>query len=217
MSNGCARNMAGRALWFPIRNFRAESADATMPFLKMIVDRLEAGEGVVMHCAHGQGRAGTMAVCVLMMFGASTDDALRTRRRPSIRRRPGRQGSQWALVEDVASATQSGRGPGRPAVDLDDRPGGVARRRTRQVQGGADDLGRLTATLERDRGLGPSVEGVEVPGLADVGQERPGHDPVDPHGRPEHVGERHGQGVETGLGRAVRHLGGVAAGSTTCC
>ena len=71
-------NKAGRALWFPIRDFRAESAAATMPFLQMIVARLEAGEGVVMHCAMGQGRAGTMAVCLLMMLGASMDDALRT-------------------------------------------------------------------------------------------------------------------------------------------
>jgi protein-tyrosine phosphatase len=104
-------NMPGRALWFPIRNFRAESADATTPFLKMIVDRLEAGEGVVMHCTHGQGRAGTMAVCVLMMLGASSDEALQTV--AAHRFGAGPAGSaQWALVEDVASATRSGRGPG---------------------------------------------------------------------------------------------------------
>jgi protein-tyrosine phosphatase len=96
-------NKAGRALWFPIRNFRAESADATMPFLQMIVDRLEAGEGVVMHCALGQGRAGTMAVCLLMMLGATQDEALRTV--AANRFAAGPAGSwQWSLVEDVASA-----------------------------------------------------------------------------------------------------------------
>ena len=100
-------NKAGRALWFPIRNFRAESADATMPFLRMIVERLEAGEGVVMHCAFGQGRAGTLAVCLLMMLGASPDEALGTVAANRIAAGPA-SSSQWALVEDVALALRSG-------------------------------------------------------------------------------------------------------------
>jgi protein-tyrosine phosphatase len=93
-------NQPGRALWFPIRNFHAESADATMPFLQMIVDRFERGEGVVMHCAMGQGRAGTMAVCLLLMLGAAPDDALQTVARHRLYAGPG-EGSQWALVDDV--------------------------------------------------------------------------------------------------------------------
>ncbi|MFP5487249.1 MAG: tyrosine-protein phosphatase [Acidimicrobiia bacterium] len=94
-------NQPGRALWFPIRNFRAESAAATMPFLRMIVDRLDGGEGVVMHCAMGQGRAGTMAVCLLMMLGATRDDALQTVAAHRTFAGPG-ESSQWALVDDVA-------------------------------------------------------------------------------------------------------------------
>jgi hypothetical protein len=93
-----------RALWFPIRNFHAESADATLPFLTMIVERLEHGEGVVMHCALGQGRAGTMAVCVLMMLGASQDEALQVVAGHRVFAGPG-DSSQWALVDDVARAT----------------------------------------------------------------------------------------------------------------
>lgn len=99
-------NKAGRALWFPIRNFRAESADATIPFLRMIVDRLEAGEGVVMHCALGQGRAGTMAVCLLMMLGATSEDALRTVAANRIAAGPAGNW-QWSLVEGVARAVSS--------------------------------------------------------------------------------------------------------------
>lgn len=91
----------GRALWFPIRNFHAESAAATMPFLRMIVDRLADGQGVVMHCAMGQGRAGTMAVCVLMMLGATEDEALQTVASSRVFAGPG-ESSQWALVDDVA-------------------------------------------------------------------------------------------------------------------
>ena len=99
-------NKAGRALWFPIRNFRAESADATIPFLRMIVERLEAGEGVVMHCALGQGRAGTMAVCLLMMLGATSEDALRSVAANRIAAGPAGNW-QWSLVEGVARAVSS--------------------------------------------------------------------------------------------------------------
>jgi protein-tyrosine phosphatase len=97
----------GRALWFPIRNFRAESADATMPFLQMLVDRVERGEGVVMHCQMGQGRAGTMAVCLLMMLGATQDEALQTVAAHRLYAGPA-EGSQWALVDDIERALAAG-------------------------------------------------------------------------------------------------------------
>lgn len=96
-------NQGERALWFPIRNFDAESADATMPFLELVVERLERGERVLMHCALGQGRAGTMAVCLLVMLGAPLDEALRTVAAHRTFAGPG-DGSQWRLVEDVARA-----------------------------------------------------------------------------------------------------------------
>ena len=91
----------GRALWFPIRNFHAESADATLPLLDLVVERLERGEGVVMHCAMGQGRAGTMGVCLLMRLGATSDEALGTVAAHRMFAGPG-DGAQWALVDDIA-------------------------------------------------------------------------------------------------------------------
>jgi len=97
------RNQPERALWFPIRNFHAESADATMPFLQMVIDRLESRQGVMMHCALGQGRAGTMAVCVLMILGATQDDALRTVAAHRAFAGPA-EPSQWALVDDIERA-----------------------------------------------------------------------------------------------------------------
>lgn len=100
-------NQPDRALWFPIRNFGAESADATMPLLDMIVDRLEAGEGVVMHCAMGQGRAGTMAACLLMRLGAGRDEALQTVAAHRVFAGPQDQ-SQWAMIDDVARALGAG-------------------------------------------------------------------------------------------------------------
>lgn len=94
-------NRDGRSLWFPIRNFHAESADATTPLLQMVIERLERGEGVIMHCAMGQGRAGTMAVCLLMLLGATRDDALVTVAEHRVFAGPG-EWSQWALVDDLA-------------------------------------------------------------------------------------------------------------------
>jgi protein-tyrosine phosphatase len=95
-------NMGTRAIWYPIQNFHAPSARSVMPVVRMITDRLERGEGVVMHCAAGQGRAGTMATCVLMALGASTADAVRTIATHRVFAGPA-SASQWALVEGVAA------------------------------------------------------------------------------------------------------------------
>lgn len=94
-------NKGGRALWYPIRNFSAPPAATIVPFLRMITTRLGAGEGVIMHCAMGQGRAGTIAVCVLTMLGASLDDALETVAAHRLYAGPG-EPSQWALVRGIA-------------------------------------------------------------------------------------------------------------------
>jgi protein-tyrosine phosphatase len=99
---GWLRAHLGReAIWFPIPNFSAPSARSAMPVVRMIVDRLDAGEGVVMHCAAGQGRAGTMAVCVLLAMGETAEDAVRTVATHRVFGGPGNV-SQWALVEGVA-------------------------------------------------------------------------------------------------------------------
>jgi len=95
-------NMGDRAIWYPIQNFHAPSARSVLPVVHMITDRLERGEGVVMHCAAGQGRAGTIAACVLMALGESTADAVRTVATHRVFAGPG-SASQWALVEGVAA------------------------------------------------------------------------------------------------------------------
>jgi protein-tyrosine phosphatase len=94
-------NKGGAVLWYPIHNFSAPPAEHIVPFLRMIVARLEAGEGVLMHCAMGQGRAGTMAVCLLVMLGATADAALDTVARHRLFAGPG-EPTQWRLVRDVA-------------------------------------------------------------------------------------------------------------------
>ena len=93
-------NQPDRALWFPVRDFSAESADATMPFVDMVVARLP--DGVVMHCALGLGRAGTMAIGVLVALGVALDDAMATIAAHRAGAGPVSP-SQWALVEDLAA------------------------------------------------------------------------------------------------------------------
>ncbi len=95
-------NRGDRAIWFPIENFGAPSARMVMPVVEMITQRLERGKGVVMHCAAGQGRAGTMAVCVLMALGQAPADAVRTVAANRVFAGPGSAG-QWSLVEGVAA------------------------------------------------------------------------------------------------------------------
>ncbi|MFG6449739.1 tyrosine-protein phosphatase [Roseateles sp. BYS180W] len=41
-----------------------------------IVDGLRLGESILLHCAHGMGRTGTVAACVLKALGRSSEAAL---------------------------------------------------------------------------------------------------------------------------------------------
>jgi hypothetical protein len=102
----------GQAIWFPIANFSAPPARQVMPIVKMIVERLESGEGVLVHCAAGQGRAGTIAACVLIALGQSTGEAVRTVASNRVFAGPG-NAAQWSLVEGVAELVSRGS-PGSP-------------------------------------------------------------------------------------------------------
>jgi predicted protein tyrosine phosphatase len=64
------------ALWFPIHDLHAPTLERARPFLGDLVDRLHRDERLLMHCAAGIGRAGTMAVCVLMELGVPAQEAL---------------------------------------------------------------------------------------------------------------------------------------------
>lgn len=73
------RGSAGsRAIWFPIPDMHVPSADAFAPFLDALLVRLAAGDGVIVTCGAGMGRAGTMAVALLLALGVPLDDALET-------------------------------------------------------------------------------------------------------------------------------------------
>lgn len=69
-------NRGGAAVWFPIHDLHAPGLEATMPFLTGLVRRLDDDEHLLMHCAAGIGRTGTMAACLLMELGMDRDSAL---------------------------------------------------------------------------------------------------------------------------------------------
>ena len=61
----------------PMRNFGlALQADEFHAGLGRIVERVRAGDDVLLHCAAGIGRTGTAAACLLKGLGLSADEAL---------------------------------------------------------------------------------------------------------------------------------------------
>lgn len=72
------REEGGRARWFPVPDLHAPEPAAVAPLLEDIGARLEAGEGVLVHCGAGIGRAGTVAAGVLVSMGVPLARALET-------------------------------------------------------------------------------------------------------------------------------------------
>lgn len=66
-----------RAVWWPVPDLHAPGLDATVVLVDDLAARLRSGETLLMHCAAGIGRTGTIAVCVLLALGEPIEDALR--------------------------------------------------------------------------------------------------------------------------------------------
>jgi protein-tyrosine phosphatase len=66
----------GRAVWFPIHDLHAPDLDAVRPLLADLGARLARGDGLLLHCGAGVGRAGTIAASLLLRLGLSLEDAL---------------------------------------------------------------------------------------------------------------------------------------------
>lgn len=94
-------NQPQRALWHPVGDLGAPDVDDARRWIDELHLRVNRGEGLVMHCAAGRGRAGTMAVGLLLTLGLSLPDALTHVRA----HRPGagpEAGSQSTLVRRLA-------------------------------------------------------------------------------------------------------------------
>jgi hypothetical protein len=66
----------GRAMWHPIPDLHVPAVEVIEPFIDELHGRLAAGEGLLVHCGAGIGRAGTVAAALLLRMGASLDEAL---------------------------------------------------------------------------------------------------------------------------------------------
>jgi protein-tyrosine phosphatase len=67
-----------RAVHHPIPDLHAPDVDDLAALVDELHARLRAGEGLVVTCGAGIGRAGTVATAVLMREGAARTDALAT-------------------------------------------------------------------------------------------------------------------------------------------
>lgn len=68
----------GRAVWHPIPDLHSPESGAAIVLVDGLVGRLAADEHLLVHCAAGIGRAGTVATCILISLGLTVDEALAT-------------------------------------------------------------------------------------------------------------------------------------------
>ena len=97
-----AANEHDRAHWFPIPDLHAPTHDEAEAMVAVMVGRLRAGDGLILHCAGGLGRAPTMAVCVLLALGMPLADALSHVRAHRPMGGP-EAGAQHQLVQEFAA------------------------------------------------------------------------------------------------------------------
>lgn len=68
-------NQPVRALWWPVPDLHAPPLAEAEAMVATMVGRLRGGDGLVLHCAGGLGRAPTMAACVLIELGMDEHQA----------------------------------------------------------------------------------------------------------------------------------------------
>ena len=69
-------NSPERAIWSPIPDLHAPPVDEIAPLLDDLLARLRGGQGLLVHCGAGIGRAGTIAAALLVRSGVDVDVAL---------------------------------------------------------------------------------------------------------------------------------------------
>jgi len=96
------RSQQGRgAVWWPIPDLHAPPFDEARLLVDELVGRLRRAEVLLVHCAAGMGRAGTVAVGILVRLGLPLERAMAD----VAAARPGagpEVGVQQQLVQDLA-------------------------------------------------------------------------------------------------------------------
>jgi hypothetical protein len=72
------RNQPERAVWHPVPDLHAPDVEAARELLAELRARIDAGEGLLLHCGAGIGRAGTIAAGLLVTMGMPVADAVAT-------------------------------------------------------------------------------------------------------------------------------------------
>lgn len=98
-----------RAVWFPIPDLHAATVESVEPLVDDLLERLRRHERLIVHCAAGIGRAGTIATCLLVAGGVDLDEALRTVAQHRPMAGP-EVGAQRELVERFAERRTGGDG-----------------------------------------------------------------------------------------------------------
>lgn len=98
---------ADRAVWFPMPDLDAPALGATVGLLDQLATRLGAGDGLLVHCGAGIGRAGTVAAGLLIELGVDHDAAVA--RVAAHRPMAGPEaGAQRDLLTDLADRHRGG-------------------------------------------------------------------------------------------------------------
>jgi hypothetical protein len=67
---------SGQGIWWPVPDLHPPPFESAEALVADVVGHLETGASVLMHCGAGMGRAGTIAVAVLMHYGVAMEEAI---------------------------------------------------------------------------------------------------------------------------------------------
>jgi protein-tyrosine phosphatase len=96
-------HLGDTVVWFPVHDLNAPPLATTLTLLTDLRTRLDRGEHLLMHCAAGIGRTGTLAACLLVQMGMDVDGALELVRTSRPMAGP-EVGPQLDLVRSVAAS-----------------------------------------------------------------------------------------------------------------
>lgn len=69
-------NSGDRAVWWPIPDLHAPTVDEARQLIEKLQEHLGRGDGLLLHCAAGIGRSGTIAAALLVTMGLAPVDAV---------------------------------------------------------------------------------------------------------------------------------------------